>query len=118
MVLAASLAAGWRLVRAPRVLDPGGAAMQRAVHAATTILPQLRRGLTPESAGSAAPPLRVLTGADAVALAGADELLAYEGAGADHHSAGDPLESLVPARREDRVHVEPRVSCAVPGCPL
>jgi two-component system LytT family sensor kinase len=119
MVLAASLAAGWRFVSAPRrVLEPGGAAMQRAVHAATTILPHLRRGLTTESAESAAPALRVLTGADAVALAGADELLAYEGAGADHHGAGDPLESLVPARREDRVHVEPRVSCAVPGCPL
>jgi two-component system LytT family sensor kinase len=92
--------------------------MQRAVHAATTILPHLRRGLTTESAESAAPALRVLTGADAVALGGADELLAYEGAGADHHRAGDPLESLVPARREDRVHVEPRVPCAVPGCPL
>jgi two-component system LytT family sensor kinase len=119
MVLAASLAAGWRFVRAPRrVLDPGGAAMQRAVHAATTILPQLRRGLTTESAGSAAPALRVLTGADAVALAGPDVLLACEGAGADHHRAGDALESLVPARREDRVHVEPRLACAVPGCPL
>ena len=46
MVLAASLAAGWRLIRAPRVIDPGGAAMQRAVHAATAILPHLRRGLT------------------------------------------------------------------------
>src|SRR5215207_1252129 len=103
MVLAASLAAGWRFVAAPRrVLDPGGASMQRAVHAATTILPHLRRGLTEESAGSAAPAVRVLTGADAVALAGPEQLLACEGAGAEHHSAGDPLESLVPARREDR----------------
>jgi two-component system LytT family sensor kinase len=119
MVLAASLAAAWRFVRTPRrVLDPGGAAMQRAVHAATTILPHLRRGLTGESAKSATPALRVLTGADAVALAGHDELLAYEGAGADHHRAGDPLESLVPARREERLHVEPRVGCPEPGCPL
>jgi two-component system, LytTR family, sensor kinase len=119
MVLAASLAAGWRFVRAPRrVLDPGGAAMQRAVHAATAILPYLRRGLTTESAESAAPALCVLTGADAVALADADVLLACEGAGADHHRPGDPVESLVPARREERVHVEPRVACAVPGCPL
>src|SRR5829696_3787817 len=116
MVLAASLAAGWRFVRAPRrVLEPGGAAMQRAVHAATTILPHLRRGLTTETA---APALRVLTGADAVAVADPDALLAYEGAGGDHHGTGDPLASLVPARREDRVHVEPRVPCAVPGCPL
>src|SRR5215217_1216129 len=109
MVLAASLAAGWRFVSTPRrVLDPGGAAMQRAVHAATAILPHLRRGLTRETAAAAAPALRILTGADAV--------LACEGA--EHHHAGDPLESLVPARREDRVHVEPRVPCAEPGCPL
>jgi two-component system LytT family sensor kinase len=119
MVLAASLAAGWRLVVAPRrVLDPGGAAMQRAVHAATAILPHLRRGLTAESAASAAAPLRVLTGADAVALAGPDVLLAFEGLGAGHHHAGDPLEQLVPARREERLHVEPRLACAAPDCPL
>jgi two-component system LytT family sensor kinase len=118
MVLAASLAAGWRLVRAPRVIDPGGVSMQRAVHAATTILPHLRRGLTAESAASAAPPLRILTGADAVALAGPDTLLACTGPGAGHHRAGDPVETLVPARREERVHVEPKLACAEPGCPL
>jgi two-component system LytT family sensor kinase len=119
MLLAASLAAGWRFVSAPRrVLDPGGATMQRAVHAATAILPHLRRGLGEGSAGSAAPALRVLTGADAVALAAADVVLACAGAGAEHHRPGDPLESLVPVRRENRVHVEPRLACAAPGCPL
>jgi two-component system, LytTR family, sensor kinase len=119
MVLAASLAAGWRFVARPRrVLDPGGASMQRAVHAATTILPELRRGLTAESAGAAAPALLVLVGADAVAVAGPDQLLACEGSGSEHHRAGDALETLVPARREDRVHVEPRLSCDAPGCPL
>src|SRR5215218_6900065 len=119
MVLAASLAAGWRFVSTPRrVLDPGGAAMQRAVHAATAILPHLRRGLTPESAGPAAAPLRILTGAHAVALAASDALLAFEGTGGDHHHAGDPLDGLVPARRENRVHVEPKIACADPGCPL
>jgi len=118
MVLAASLAAGWRLIRVPRVLDPGGAAMQRAVHAATTILPHLRRGLGVDSAGPAAAPLLVLTGADAVALCGPDALLAFEGPGGDHHRAGDALDRLVPPRREERVHVEPRLACARPGCPL
>ncbi len=118
MVLAASLVAGWRLIRPPRVLDPGGAAMQRAVHAATAILPHLRRGLTPDSAAPAAPPLRILTGADAVALVGADALLAFDGPGADHHHAGDAPDALVPSRREERVHVEPRLSCTHPGCPL
>ena len=111
MVLAASLAAGWRLDPARRAcIDPASAAMQRAVHAATTILPHLRRGLHAET--SARPrrrTLRTLTGADAVALAGRDALLAFDGPGAGHHRAGDPLERLVPARREERVHVEPRL---------
>src|SRR5215218_7765677 len=112
MVLAASLAAGWRLVGVPRrVLDPGGAAMQGAVHAATAILPHLRRGLTPASAASAARPLRTLTGADAVVLADLDTLLAVEGLGTDHHRPGDALATLVPVRRDERVHVEPRLAC-------
>ena len=101
------------------MFDPGGAAMQRAVHAATTILPHLRRGLTPDSAGSAAPALRVLTGADAVALVGRDALLAFDGAGDDHHAAGDQLEALVPARRED-ARARRAAARAAPrrGCPL
>jgi two-component system LytT family sensor kinase len=119
MVLAASLAAGWRLVRAPRVIDPGGSAMQAAVHAATSVLPPLRRGLGADSAAAAAPHLRTLTGASAVALAGADDvLLAFDGAGADHHRAGDTLASLGVEVRDDRVRVEPRLRCPRPGCPL
>jgi two-component system LytT family sensor kinase len=119
MVLAASLAAGWRLVRAPRVIDPGGSAMQAAVHAATSVLPQLRQGLQPASAAAAAPHLRTLTGAAAGARADADEvLLAFDGGGADHHRAGDTLGGLGVEVRDDRVRVEPRLRCAGPGCPL
>jgi two-component system LytT family sensor kinase len=119
LVLAASLAAGWRLVRAPRVIDPGGSAMQAAVHAATSVLPQLRRGLHPHSAAAAAPHLRTLTGAAAVALADdRDVLLAFDGAGADHHRAGDGLADLGVEVRDDRVRVEPRLRCPTPGCVL
>ncbi|MGH2947485.1 MAG: hypothetical protein ACRDPC_14730, partial [Solirubrobacteraceae bacterium] len=50
IALAASLAAGWRLVRTPRVQDPSSSATQGAVHATTSLLPHLRRGL---GAGSA-----------------------------------------------------------------
>ena len=119
MVLAASLAAGWRLVRAPRVIDPTGEAMHAAVHAATSVLPQLRRGLNPQSAAAAAPHLRTLTGAAAVALAdGDDVLLAFDGAGSDHHGGGAWLGELGAEVRDDRVRVEPRVRCGEPGCPL
>ena len=118
LALAASLVAGWRLVRAPRVLDPSSDAMQGAVHAATSLLPHLRRGLGAASAPPAAPHLRVLTGASAVALADRERLLAFDGAGADHHRPGDPLAALAGEVRDDRVRVEPRLRCDHPGCPL
>jgi two-component system LytT family sensor kinase len=76
LALAASLVAGRRLVRAPRVQDPSSSAMQVAVHAATSLLPYLRRGLSADSAPRAAPHLRTLTGASAVALADPERLLA------------------------------------------
>jgi two-component system LytT family sensor kinase len=118
LVLAASLAAGRKLVRAPRVQDPSSSEMQSAVHATTSLLPHLRRGLTADSAPHAAPQLRMLTGASAVALADADALLAFDGLGGDHHRAGDALSALAGEVRDDRVRVEPRLPCQRPGCPL
>ena len=89
LALAASLAAGWRLVAAPRrVLDPESSVMHGAVHAATSVLPHLRRGLTADSAPPAAPLLRTLTGAQAVALADRDTLLAFDGVGRRPPPAG------------------------------
>jgi two-component system LytT family sensor kinase len=92
--------------------------MHGAVHAATVVLPHLRRGLTAETAPHAAHYLRVLTGAQAVAVADPGTLLAFEGAGADHHRPGDPLDDLAGAVTSDRVRVEPRLRCPHPGCPL
>jgi two-component system LytT family sensor kinase len=116
MVIAASLAAAWRLLHAPRVIDPGAAAMQAAVHAATSVLPPLRRGLGAESAAAAVSHLRRLTAAAAVALADADgTLLAFDGLGADHHAAGGLVDVEV---RDDRVRVEPHLRCDVPDCRL
>jgi two-component system, LytTR family, sensor kinase len=57
----------------------------------------------------------VLTGANAVALADGAALLAFDGAGADHHHAGEPLGDLAD---DDRVRVEPRLRCTHDGCPL
>jgi two-component system LytT family sensor kinase len=119
LALAASLAAGWRLVAAPRrVLDPEGTVMHDAVHAATSVLPHLRRGLNAASAPPVAPHLRVLTGAQAVAIADGERLLAFDGAGADHHQAGDALDELGVTGGSPRVRVEPRLRCPHPGCPL
>jgi two-component system LytT family sensor kinase len=118
LALAASLAAGWRLVRTPRVQDPSSSAMQGAVHAATSLLPHLRRGLSAASAQPSAPHLRVLVGAAAVALADNVRLLAFDGPGADHHRPDDPLAGLAGEVGDDRVRVEPRLHCDRPGCPL
>ena len=119
MVLAASLWAGWRLLAAPRrVIDPGSVAMQGAVHAAISLLPHLRQGLGRDTAGPAAVQLRLLTGADTVAVADADTLLACDGVGSDHHRPGDPLQTLAEPGRGDGVQVQRRLACTVPGCPL
>jgi two-component system LytT family sensor kinase len=119
MALSMSLAAGWLLTfRRGHVLAPEAAAMQAAVHAATSLLPPLRQGLTAETARPVARALRVLTGAQAVALTGGDTLLAFDGLGADHHAAGDPLEAFGAHAGGERVHVEAHLACASPDCPL
>ena len=89
--------------------------MQSALHAATMMLPDLRRGLSEETAARAAPRLLTLTEAAAVALADRELVLAWDGAGADHHTRGHPLAELVGAGRDDRVHVESSIACDTPG---
>jgi two-component system, LytTR family, sensor kinase len=115
---AASVIAGVRLLRRPRVISDETHAMQAAVHAATVMLPQLRRGLSEETAAKAVSHLRTLTQASAVTLADSESVLAFDGLGEDHHHAGDPLSSLAAVPSEDRVHVEQQVRCSDPFCPL
>jgi two-component system LytT family sensor kinase len=117
---------GWAVVAslfvanrlAPRSLFLGqGRAMQSALHEATAILPDLRRGLSAASAQAAAPHLRALTQAIAVALADREDVIAFDGAGADHHCASVGLPGSLVARG-DRVRIEPHIGCPVHGCPL
>jgi two-component system LytT family sensor kinase len=118
LAIAASALAALRLLRPPRVISGEVRAMQEALHAATVTLPHLRRGLSAESAARTVGPLRTLTQALAVALCDRDRVLAFDGAGADHHSRGDLLASVAAGGREDRLHVESRLACAHPDCPL
>lgn len=93
--------------------------MQTALHAANGMLPDLRRGLSEESAKRALPHLRTLTQASAVALGDRHQVLAFEGVGQDHHHAGDALmriSTTIP--REDRLQVEGRINCEQEDCPL
>jgi two-component system, LytTR family, sensor kinase len=119
IVLTVSLAAVLRLARArSHVLAPGGEAMRAALHAAAATLPQLRRGLTRESAGKSIEHLHALTQAQAVAIADGEAVLAFAGAGAEHVPVGEPLPAWLQEGRDDRTHVEPRLRARSPELPF
>src|ERR1700733_5522397 len=100
--IAASLFAAARLVRPPRVISSERRAMQEALHAATATLPELRRGLSVDSAKKTVVHLRTLTQAVAVAVADGERVLAFEGGGSDHHARGDLIASIGGSGHDDR----------------
>jgi two-component system LytT family sensor kinase len=79
--LAVIVVAVWRTIRARRASGTAEAGMQSALHAATSTLPLLRRGLSADTAERAVPHLRALTGAAAVALADTRAVVAIDGEG-------------------------------------
>jgi two-component system LytT family sensor kinase len=95
-----------------------GRAIQSALHAATVMLPHLRRGLSEESAARAVMHIQTLTQADAVALGDRARVLAFVGLGDDHHHAGDRLIPISAPAREDHLHVERQIGCEHPACRL
>jgi two-component system, LytTR family, sensor kinase len=112
VAVAASAYGAWRLIVSPRrVLSPERETMRDALLHATATLPHLRRGLDASSARAAAPHLRMLTQAVAVAITNADRVLADDGVATQQVS---PERLLELSRRvvDGRVHVEPRVDPA------
>ena len=99
----------WRLTSAPRrMLSPEREAMRSALHHASATLPHLRQGLDESSAKKAAPHLRALTQAAAVAITDGRRVLAVEGSnGADARAAR--LLELSEQVGDGRIHVEPRM---------
>jgi two-component system LytT family sensor kinase len=117
--LAVAMLAIWREVHTPRGDDtPEAAGMQSALHAATSTLPHLRGGLSPRTASRAAPYLRALTGAAAIALADTRTVLAIDGEGREQVRPGDLLSRLLERTPDHRVHVVPRLISSDPTCPL
>jgi two-component system LytT family sensor kinase len=115
-VVAMSLYATTRFLASPRtVLSEEGRAMQAALHAASSTLPHLRRGLDAQTAQKAAPHLRALTQAAMLAIADRDTLLALEGARHSRLRPGAPVEALFNPGPDDRVHVEPRIDLQAQG---
>jgi two-component system, LytTR family, sensor kinase len=116
--IAAIVLAVWRAMRAPSTAGIPEAAMQAALHAATTTLPHLRKGLTARNAERAVPNLRALTGAAAIALADTRAVLAIDGEGRDQVRPGDLLSRLLERARDNRLHIVPRLVSSDPTCPL
>ena len=115
--IAAALAAVWRAVRGRSTGIPEDG-MQAALHAATSTLPHLRRGLSSRTAERAVPYLRALTGAAAIALADTRSVLAIDGEGREQVRPGDLLSRLLERARDNRLHIVPRLVSSDPTCPL
>ena len=85
-------------------------------------LPELRRGLSESAARTVAYELFEKLGFGAVAVTDRQRVLAYVGAGADHHAPGDvPIRPVFESLAEDRPLLAPlgiRVECGHPACPL
>jgi two-component system, LytTR family, sensor kinase len=116
--IAAIVVAVWRAMRSPPTAGIPEAAMQAALHAATTTLPHLRKGLTGRNAERAVPHLRALTGAAAIALADTRAVLAIDGEGRDQVRPGDLLSRLLERAGDNRLHIVPRLVSSDPTCPL
>ncbi|HUA02999.1 MAG TPA: histidine kinase [Solirubrobacteraceae bacterium] len=116
--IAAALAAVWRAVRGSGRTGVPEDAMRAALHAATATLPHLRRGLNGRTAERAAPNLRALTGAAAIALADTRAVLAIDGEGREQVRPGDLLSRLLERTGDDRLHIVPRLVSSDPTCPL
>ena len=104
----------------PRVRRPRRQAPALELLAAT--LPELRRGLTESAARTLAYELFEKLGFGAVAVTDTHEVLAFVGAGADHHAAGDqPIRPVYEALAQRRPLLAPlgiRTECLHPACPL
>jgi two-component system, LytTR family, sensor histidine kinase LytS len=85
-------------------------------------LPELRHGLTEPAARTVAYELFEKLGYGAVAVTDPHEVLAFVGAGADHHGAGDqPIRPVYDAIARNAPLLAPlglRTECSNPACPL
>ena len=86
-------------------------------------LPHLRRGLNEETARSTAEIIQKISDVDAVAVTDRERVLAYIGAGSDHHLPGGPI--MTRATKEVLATGEVKVvsdrkalDCPVKDCPL
>ncbi len=87
-----------------------------ALHEASLAAPFLRAGLTSEAAGRSAGHLLRLLGSSAVCLTDTEDVLAWEGEGADHARGARKL--VTETLATGRTGLQRDVSCADPLCPI
>lgn len=97
--------------------------VHRLVEATRHARDVFRRGLTHQAAAEVARMLRDAVGADAVALVGRAQVLAFVGEGQDHHLPGQPVTTELTKRvlRTGKVEVaasREEIGCPEPTCPL
>src|SRR5579884_2158860 len=106
----------------PRVRRRAGRRAVPALELLAATLPELRRGLTESAARTVAYELFEKLGYGAVAVTDRRSVLAFVGAGADHHRAGDrPIRPVFEALAGERPLLAPlgiRSECGHPACPL
>ena len=86
-------------------------------------LPHLREGLDFESAAAACQAIYEVVGVSAVAISDRDKILAFAGAGADHHEVGRPILTdltieTLSTGKVHAVHGAVQIGCPVDGCHL
>ena len=94
-----------------------------ALQIASLTLPYLRQGLNQESAAATADIIYRLTKSDAVSITDQTTVLAFVGAGSDHHLVGEPFctESTKQTLADGQVTIlqnSQERGCPVPHCPL
>ncbi len=116
----ASVLRGPRSTATPRRLGPSRSGRTIALMGRSS---PLRSGLTSEAARRTAELLRPLLDVDAVAISDRHELLAFVGAGSDHHRPGAPSPTTNSARvltagKTVVAGTRSRVGCSHDDCPL
>ncbi len=103
--------------------EAGATLAHTALAIADETLPHLRKGLTDETAQQVAEIILATTDADAVSLTNRSSILAFTGAGADHHLPGSPVITQMThvTLEEGSIQVarqQSEIGCSVPKCPL
>ena len=93
-------------------------AAELALEIASRTLPYLRQGLTEVSAAKTAQIIYELTKVDSVSITDAKNVLAFVGAGDDHHRVGEPLMTQSTRKAIQEKHLQVLYTPEERGCPV